>query len=182
MAPKTSIRRWKDQEKFLFKQPFRILRNTTYFLQDKNDVKVTGAYPLQQERLKNEIIDKRGTGQPVCPEWIGNRMFQICVDEMPSGFDPTNKNQFNKRWVSNYMSRKSLSIRQATNKKKQSVFEKLHKIHGFHWYTQYQMAFGPLQRIMDEDTTSESFESSEEEESEDNSSSSEEESEESSSS
>ncbi len=47
MAPKTSIRCWKDQEKFLLKQPFRKLRNTTYFLQDKNYVKVTGAYPLQ---------------------------------------------------------------------------------------------------------------------------------------
>ena len=134
MAPKTSIRRWKDQEKFLLKQPFRKLRNTTYFLQDKNDVKFTVVYPLQQERLKNEIIDKRGTGEPVSPERIGNRMFQICVDEMPSGFDPTNKNQFNKRWVSDYMSRKGLSVCQATNKKKQSVFEKLHKIHGFHWY------------------------------------------------
>ena len=61
MAPKTSIRRWKDQEKFLLKQPFRKLRNTTYFLQDKNDVKFTGVYLLQQERLKNEIIDERGT-------------------------------------------------------------------------------------------------------------------------
>ena len=86
-------------------------------MQNKNDVKFNGVYPLQQERLEDEIIEKHGTSQPVSPEWIGNRMFQICVEEMPSGFDPKNKNKFNKHWVSNYMSRKDLSVCQATNKK-----------------------------------------------------------------
>ena len=75
------------------------------------------------------------------PKWIRNEMFFICKEDMPPGFDPSNKKQFGSRWCDDFMDRKELSVRRRTNKKKTSVFERLHMIHGYHAFTQYKMAF-----------------------------------------
>ena len=99
-------------------------------------------------------------------------MFQICCKDMPEGFDPSNKNQFNKAWIHRFMGHEDLSVRLRTNKKKKSVFERMHKIHGFHWYAQYQMAFADISSEEEESSSSEDEESSEDVEEEDETSSS----------
>ena len=38
------------------------------------------------------------------------------------------------------MDREGLSVRRATNIKKTTVWERLHKVHNYHCYTQFQMA------------------------------------------
>ena len=55
-------------------------------------------------------------------------MFQICCKDMPEGFDPSNKNQFNKARIHRFMGHEDLSVRSRTNKKKKSIFERMHKI------------------------------------------------------
>ena len=57
------------------------------------------------------------------------------------------------------MDRKGLCIRRKTNNKKQSVFEKLHKIKNYHHYTVYELA--------DDDISSASSDSECEDDSED---------------
>ncbi len=42
------------------------------------------------------------------------------------------------------MDRKHLSIHRATNIKKESVFEKLHRVHGYHYYTQFLLGDDPI--------------------------------------
>ena len=93
-------------------------------------------------------------GRPVSKVWIGSRMFQICKEDMPEGFDPSNINQFGKHWVHTYMDKKGLSIRRRTNKKKTSVFERMHKIQGFRWWSVYQMAFAPISSEEEESSDS----------------------------
>jgi hypothetical protein len=73
----------------------------------------------------------------------------------PPDYNPE-KNKFKEKWCKLFLKRNGLSIRRKTNKKKQSIFEKLHKIKNYHHYTVFQLA--------DEDISSE--ESEEEEESE----------------
>ena len=83
-------------------------------------------------------------------------MFLLCREDLPDGFDPSNKKQFGKAWVTRYLDRQGLSVRMPTNKKKASVFERLHKIHGFHWYCVYQMAYAPISSTETESSSSES--------------------------
>ena len=49
----------------------------------------------------------------------------------PHGFDPKNLNKFGKNWVNRFMKRQDMSVRRKTNKKKTSVFERMHKIQGY---------------------------------------------------
>ena len=56
-----------------------------------------------------------------------------------------------------------MSIRLKTNKKKTSVFERMHKIQGYRWYCVYQMAFAPISSEEEESSTSEEESSSSEE-------------------
>ena len=114
------------------------------FLKKQDDPRLTGYIPRQQNKLVRRITKRRGKGKPCSTKWIRNEMFIICKEDMPPGFDPSNKKQFGSRWCDDFMDRKGLSVRRRTNKKKTSVFERLHMIHGYHAYTQYQMAFAEI--------------------------------------
>ena len=46
-------------------------------------------------------------------------------------------------------------VRRRTNKKKTSVFERLHKIHGFHAYCQYDTAFDEISSEEEESSSTE---------------------------
>ena len=70
--------------------------------------------------------------------WKQDVPSDLCCEDLPDGFDPSDKKQLGKKWVNSYLDRKGLSMRTPANKKKASVFERLHKIHGFHWYCVYQ--------------------------------------------
>ena len=98
-------------------------------------------------------------------------MFLLCCEDLPDGFDPSDKQQFGKKWVNSCLDRKGLSMRTPTNKKKTSVFERLHKIHGFHWYCVYQMAFAEISSTETEESTSGSTSSEESDSYEESSSS-----------
>ena len=80
-------------------------------------------------------------------------------DQLPK-FDPSKKSRFSSQWVNNYQDKHYLSVRRRTNKKKTSVFERLHKIHGFHAYCQYDMAFDEISSEEEESSSSEEEESS----------------------
>ena len=57
-------------------------------------------------------------------------MFQICCKDMPEGFDPSNKNQFNKTWIHRFMGHEDLSLRSRTNKKKKVFLSECIKFTG----------------------------------------------------
>ena len=53
------------------------------------------------------------------------------------------------------MNREDMSIRRKTNKKKTSVFERMHKVQGYRWYCVYQMPFAVISSEEEESSTSE---------------------------
>jgi len=57
-----------------------------------------------------------------------------------SGKDPENKFKASDRWLHNFTRRRGISKQRKTNKKSQSVEERLAKVKNFHWYTIYKMA------------------------------------------
>ena len=69
-------------------------------------------------------------------------MLCLCREDSPAGFDPS-KDKFGHCWVQKFMHRKDLGLRRATNIKKDSVFEKLHKVHRYHW-TQFRLGDNPI--------------------------------------
>ena len=70
-------------------------------------------------------------------------MKEVCASDKPVGYDPE-KDKFKHRWVQKFMKRKKLSVRKATNKKKKSIWERLHKIHNFHHFCVYELADDPI--------------------------------------
>ena len=83
-------------------------------------------------------------------------MFLTCKEDLPPGFDSSNISQFGSQWVKNFQDKHGLSVRRRTNKKKTSVFERLHKMHGFHAYCQYDMAFAEISSEEEESFSEES--------------------------
>ena len=81
-----------------------------------------------------------------------------CNTDKPSGYNQE-KHKFGKHWCYNFLDRKGLSIRRKTNKKKLSIFEKLHKIKNYHHYCVYE--------LVDDDISSEESSSDSESEEED---------------
>ena len=70
------------------------------------------------------------------------------------------------------MDRHEFTVRRLTNQKKTTVWERLHKVHNYHWYTQYQMALEPISDISSDEEEDncldqKSIDTSEEESSED---------------
>ena len=124
---------------------------------------MVGVFPEQQKKLKKAIIRRRGLGLRCSTTWIGNQMFHICKEDMPVGFDSSKISQFGKRWVNRFMESEDLSIRCKTNKKKTSVFDRMHKIQGYRWYSIYQMPFAPISSEEEESSSSEQESTSSEE-------------------
>jgi len=85
-------------------------------------------------------------------------MTHHCKIDNPATYDPL-KNKFGCHWVNLYMFRHHLSIRRKTNKKKTSVFQRLHKIKNYHYFCVYMLADCSIS-----DTESESSETEESEE------------------
>ena len=69
-------------------------------------------------------------------------MKRVCNRVQPEGYDPK-KHKFGQHWVANMMKRDGLSVRRPTNRKKASVFTRLHKVHNYHHYSQYELADDP---------------------------------------
>ena len=97
VAPKSSVHRWRAQEQMLLKQSQNSLRVKSYFFKDNEGSRIP--FPEQERKLKEIILDLRGQGEPVTSPWVGNKMFILCCEDLPNGFDPSNKKQFGKKWV-----------------------------------------------------------------------------------
>ena len=121
---------WKQLEEHLLRLPQKNLRHKHYYM-TKKDPRLTGCFPRQRANLKVDIIRRRGAGIPCSTTWIGHRMFQICCKDMPEGFDPSNKNQFNKTWIDRFMGHEDLSVGLRTNKKKKVFSSECIKFMGF---------------------------------------------------
>lgn len=130
---------YKKQEKFLNSLSLEEQRSKNYFLQKEDDYRVTGRFPKQQAKVKEDVLLRRGYGKPVSTLYIRKKMRQVCRKDRPDGYDPQ-KYKFGQHWVTNFMDKNGLSVRRKTNIKGSSIWERLHKVHNYHWYTQYQMA------------------------------------------
>ena len=140
-------------------------RSKNYLLKDKKRRK-TGLFPQQRLRLKNEILDRRRKGEAVSGTWVKARMKFICEEDKPSGYI-SGKHKFLHQWFRNFLKRHGLSIRKKTNKKKTSVFQRLHKINNYKFYCIYKLADDPISSESESESDSESSDSSSDSNSED---------------
>jgi len=140
------------------KLPVKTQRSGNYLLQNETDNRITGMFPNQQKKVYHDIKNPRKDGVSVSTSWIRARISFYFRKDKPGRYDPT-KNKFTEHWI---LVRHHLSIRKRTNKKKQSIFEKLHKIKNYHHYCIYELA--------DDEISSEEEESSSDSEEEESSS------------
>ena len=113
-------------------------------------------FVAQQAKVYEDIKQRRKKGEAVSTLWVRARMSYHCRKDKPGRFDPA-KHKCTKHWVHNFLIRHDLSIRKKTNKKKQSIFEKLHKVKNYHHYSIYDLADDEISSE-EEDSSSESSE------------------------
>jgi len=148
--PKSTMFNWEKQEGHLRQQTKDQLKKN-YFIQKEDDYRKIGKFPKQQEKTLDDILDRRFEGKAVSTKWIRLPMKMHCEKDKPKGYDKT-KNKFTQSWVKGYMKRKNLSIRRKTNRKKTTIWEKIHKIENYHWFVIYKMADDPISEISETDT------------------------------
>ena len=153
-----NLSRWKRQMTSIKKLPVKTQRSGNYLLQNETDNRITGMFPNQQKKVYHDIKNPRKDGVSVSTSWIRARMSFHFRKDKPGRYDPT-KNKFTEHWI---LVRHHLSIRKRTNKKKQSVFEKLHKIKNYHHYCVYKHADDEISSEEEEESSSESSGSSSE--------------------
>ena len=71
-------------------------------------------------------------------------------EDQPVGYDPT-KDKFSQTWCRKFMRRKGFSMRKAANKKKKTIWQRMHKIQNFHHFAIYRL---PNLDISSEEETS----------------------------
>ena len=82
--------------------------------------------------MHGKYKELRDRGLKVTYRWCKTRMYQLCVEHMPDGFDP--KMKFGNKWVKGFKKRKRISFQKKTNTKSTSVWKKLHKILNYHFF------------------------------------------------
>jgi hypothetical protein len=89
-----------------------------------------------------------------------------CRNDLPQGYDPSKYN-FGCNWASAFMTRHHLAIRRKTNKKKTSIFHRLHKIKNYHFYCVFKLADSDISSTETESSSEESESSTEQSDSDD---------------
>ena len=124
------------------------------FYWKKNDYRITGRFPEQQEKTLDKIFERRMQGKSVSVGFIGRKMKEICNQETPPGYN-AHKNKFGDNWRKKFMKRHDLSFRQKTNVKKESIPERMHKLHNYHFYSVYKMGLDPISSASESESGSE---------------------------
>ncbi len=127
---KSSLSYYRKQKEHLIQLPEEGLRSKYYFLQKEDDCRKTGKYREQQTKVHEIVLERKGVEKSVSMNYLRKTMLRLCREDSPAGFDPS-QDKFGHCWVQKFMDRKDLSVRRATNIKKYSVFEKLHKVHRY---------------------------------------------------
>ena len=150
-----SLQRWKKQEPQLREMPKYKLRGRMRIRQ-----KGVGKFPRVELSLLEEI-KRRFKADPCSQNWIKSRMKQLCNEMKPKNYDPE-KDKLRDTWVQGFFERKGLSMRVRTNQKKETVWQRWHKLQNYQHFIIYRMRNKPISDI-ESDTSSEECETSSEE-------------------
>ena len=101
--------------------------------------KKRGRFPEQERILYGMFKDRRSKGMPVKGTWLRARMLFLLKTQQPDKFDP-GKIKIGTGWLHRYCKRWKLSRRRRTNNKKHDLFERLHLIRRFHWWSVYEFS------------------------------------------
>ena len=119
-------------------------------MQLQDDVRLTGKFPVQQAKVLEDFIEARFHGRAVSRKFLRRSMKKHCNEDMPQGYDPA-KDKFTNQWCRKFMKRHGLSMRKRTNKKKECIWKRMHKIKNFHHFTVFRL---PDMDISDEEEES----------------------------
>ena len=118
----------------------------------KNETfKQTGLFPKMQQKVLVKYRLRRAVGKRCPRKWFQSHMRNYCKMYQPvhvfqNGktvkYDPE-KHKFGDQWANTFFKRHKISSQRATNKKPKSIFERLHKVKNYHYYSIYLCALEP---------------------------------------
>ena len=82
---------------------------------------------------------RRSKGMPVHWNWLSAKMIVLMRIEKPAHYRPE-KHKFRHGWAYRFCKRWNISRRRRTNTKKKDLFERMHVIRRYHWWSVYQFA------------------------------------------
>ena len=82
---------------------------------------------------------RRSKGMPVNWNWLSAKMIVLVRIEKPEHYRPE-KHKFRHGWAYRFCKRWNISRRRRTNTKKKDLFERMHLIRRYHWWSVYQFA------------------------------------------
>ena len=101
---------YRKQEPMLNQQTQENLRHKNYSLQPEYNQRVTGLFPIQQNKLAAHIRKRRDQAKAISTIYIRRKMKQFCLKDKPANFDPE-KYIFCEHWVTNFMDKHHFSVR-----------------------------------------------------------------------
>ena len=112
--------------------------NRARYCMPVNDIRIVGKFWKQQREVYKMYKMRRNKGDPIDNDWFRNTMTHVCERQKPVGYDPE-KDKFTQRWKVNYCRRFKISVQRKTNRKSKCVWERIHLVMNYHWYTIYQL-------------------------------------------
>ena len=85
------------------------------------------------------MYKRRSKGMPVSWNWLSAKMIALTRIEKPAHYRPE-KHKFRHGWAYRFCKRWNISRRRRTNTKKKDLFERMHLIRRYHWWSVYQFA------------------------------------------
>ena len=82
---------------------------------------------------------RRSKGMPVHLNWLMAKMKVLVQIKKPAHYRPE-KHKFGVGWAQRFCKRWHISRRRRTNTKKKDLFERMHLIRRYHWWSVYQFA------------------------------------------
>jgi len=115
------------------------------YCMNPNDKRRLGKFHPQQRKVYNLYRYRRSQGDPCDSDWFRSEMTRICNDDKPDGYDP-NKDKFTDMWKRGFCKRWKISVQKKTNNKAKSVYERIHRVSNYHYYSIYKAATEPLKK------------------------------------
>ena len=130
-----NLSNWNNSKPLRFSWESRS-QNRSRYCMNPNDTRNVGKYYKQQRKVYNLYRYMRAKGDPIDSKWFQDTMILTCEKDKPEGYDPT-KDKFGNKWKHNFCRRWEISFQRRTNKKCHSIFERLHMIKNYQFYTIY---------------------------------------------
>ena len=100
---------------------------------------VEGYYKEHEQRLYQMYRQRRDNGNKVTHLWLQTQMRHLLLADPPEDWDPA-ANTLTDKWCAGFCLRKKITLQRKTNHKSLSIYQRIHLVGNYQYWTIYLMA------------------------------------------